>query len=149
VTTPRTLPRRQSSAALATTLRDAITRLNRRLRQTRPLADLTLSQLSALTSLDLAGALTPRELADAERVQPPTLTKIIVKLEERGLIKRSPHPTDGRQVVLSATEAGRSVLAEHRRIRDAWLAHRLAELSAEDREILRRAAVLLAEIGRA
>ena len=149
MTTPRTLPRRPSAAALATTLRDAITRLNRRLRQTRPLADLTLSQLSALTSLDLAGALTPRELADAERVQPSTLTKIIAKLEERGLTQRSPHPTDRRQVVLSATKTGRDVLAEHRRARDAWLAHRLAGLSAEDREILRRAAVLLAEIGRA
>jgi hypothetical protein len=57
--------------ALAVALRDAITRFNRRLRQARPLGDLTLTQLSALTSVELAGALTPRELADAERVQPP------------------------------------------------------------------------------
>jgi DNA-binding MarR family transcriptional regulator len=134
--------------ALASTLRDAITRLNRRLRQTRPLADLTLSQLSALTSLDLAGALTPRELADAERVQPPTMTKIVAKLEERGLTKRTPHPTDGRQVILSPTDAGRVVLAEHRRARDAWLAHRITALNPEDREILRRAAALLMQIGR-
>src|SRR3989442_11091268 len=104
----RTTPKRTSAAALAGTLRDAITRLNRRLRQTRPLADITQSQLSALTSLDLAGALTPRELADAERVQPPTMTKIIAKLEERGLTQRTPHPTDRRQVILSATEAGRA-----------------------------------------
>jgi DNA-binding MarR family transcriptional regulator len=134
--------------ALATELRGAITRLNRRLRQTRPLGDLTLSQLSALTSLELAGALTPRELADAERVQPPTMTKIVAKLEERGLTERVPHPTDRRQVILSATEAGRAVIAEHRRARDAWLAKRLAELSAAERETLRQAAGLLMQIGR-
>ena len=61
-------------------LREAITRLNRRLRQARPVGDLTMAQLSALTSLELADALSPRELADIERVQPPTMTKIIAKL---------------------------------------------------------------------
>ena len=79
---------------LARTLRDALTRLNRRIRQARPVGDLTTSQLSVLTSLQLAGALTPRELADIERVQPPTMTKIVGKLEERGLVARTPHPTD-------------------------------------------------------
>ena len=63
-----------SDAQLAHLLRDAILRFNRRVRQTRPVGDLTFSQLSALTSLQLAGALTPRELADVERVQPPTMT---------------------------------------------------------------------------
>src|SRR3954447_24332134 len=91
---------------LAQALRDAITRLNRRVRQTRPVGDLTVTQLSALTSLELAGALTPRELADVERVQPPTMTKIVAKLEERGLVQRTPHPTDGRQVILSSTGLG-------------------------------------------
>lgn len=91
-------------AQLAPQLRDAITRLNRRVRQARPVGDLTVTQLSALTSLRLAGALTPRELADVERVQPPTMTKIVAKLEERGLVQRTPHPTDGRQVILAATE---------------------------------------------
>src|SRR4051794_38169150 len=113
-------------AALAVSLRDAITRFNRRLRRSRPVGDLTMTWLSALTSLDLSGAMTPRELADAERVQPPTMTKIIGKLEERGLVQRSPHPTDGRQVILAPTEAGREVLTGLRRARDAWLAQRLA-----------------------
>ena len=137
-----------AAAPLAGTLRDAIMRLNRRMRQARPLGDLTLTQISALTSLGLAGALTPRELAEHERVQPPTMTKIIAKLEERGLVQRTPHPTDGRQVVLHATEAGRAAVAEQRRAGDAWLARALAELPPDDRETLRRAAELLDRIAR-
>jgi DNA-binding MarR family transcriptional regulator len=138
-----------SSERTAALLRDAIARLNRRLRQTRPLGELTQSQLSALTSLDLAGALTPRELADAERVQPPTMTRIVSKLEERGLVQRIPHPTDGRQVILSTTESGRSVLAVNRRARDAWLGSQIALLGAEEQETLRRAAEIVDRISRA
>ena len=91
---------------LAVALRDAITRVNRRLRQTRPIGDLTIAQISALQSLDAAGALTPRELAEAERVQPPTMTRIVARLEERGLVQRTPHPTDGRQVILARRRVG-------------------------------------------
>src|SRR5690349_6445744 len=116
---------RATADDLAATLRDAITRLNRRVRQARPVGDLTFSQLSALTSLQLAGALTPRELADVERVQPPTMTKIVGKLEERGLVVRTPHPTDGRQVILSATEKGREMYAQFETARNEWLASQL------------------------
>ncbi|TDC50907.1 MarR family transcriptional regulator [Micromonospora sp. KC207] len=136
-------------AQLAPQLRDAITRLNRRVRQARPVGDLTVTQLSALTSLVLAGALTPRELADVERVQPPTMTKIVAKLEDRGLVGRTPHPTDGRQVILSATEGGRAVLDQFERARNEWLARRLAELPESDRETLQRAAEILQRLARA
>jgi DNA-binding MarR family transcriptional regulator len=138
-----------TAVQLAPMVRDAITRLNRRVRQTRPVGDLTATQLNALTSLELAGALTPRELADVERVQPPTMTKIIAKLEERGLVQRSPHPTDGRQVILAATEAGRAVLAQFERARDEWLASRLAELRPEERDTLQRAAEILRKLASA
>ncbi len=140
--------KRVIAAALAGTLGDAITRLNRRLRQTRPVGELTQNQLSVLTSLELAGALTPRELADAERVQPPTMTKVLAKLEERGLIQRTPHPTDGRQVLLSATAAGREVIGEQRRVKDEWLTRKLAGLTAEEREALQHAAEILNRIAR-
>lgn len=133
---------------LAAALRDSITRLNRRLRQTRPIGDLTITQLSALTSLELRGALTPRELAELERVQPPTLTKIVAKLEERGLVQRTPHPTDGRQVILAASESGRAIVAEHRRTRDEWLAKQLTALTPEEREVLAKATEILGRIGR-
>ncbi|PGH46343.1 DNA-binding transcriptional regulator, MarR family [Micromonospora sediminicola] len=141
--------KRVPPAQLAPQLRDAITRLNRRVRQARPVGDLTVTQLSALTSLKLAGALTPRELADVERVQPPTMTKIVAKLEERGLVQRTPHPTDGRQVILAATEGGRAVLDQFERARNEWLASRLAALSEEERDTLRRAADILQAIARA
>jgi DNA-binding MarR family transcriptional regulator len=139
---------RMSAVQLATLLRDAITRLNRRVRQARPVGDLTIAQLSALTSLELAGLMTPRELADVERVQPPTMTKIIGKLEERGLVRRTPHPTDGRQVYLAATEEGRAVYAQFARVRDEWLAQRLTDLTPAERETLRQAAEILQRVAR-
>jgi DNA-binding MarR family transcriptional regulator len=143
------MAKRMPPAQLASQLRDAITRLNRRVRQARPVGDLTLTQLSALTSLVLAGELTPRELSDIERVQPPTMTKIVGKLEERGLVQRTPHPTDGRQVILAATESGRTVLAQLERARNEWLARRLAELTPEERDTLLRAAEILQKVARA
>ncbi len=140
--------RRASAEQLAIFLRDAITRVNRRLRQTRPVGDLTIAQYSALQSLDGAGAMTPRELADAERVQPPTMTRIVARLEERELIQRTPHPTDGRQVILALSPAGRDLLAAYRRSRDEWLAQRLAGLTADERDTLLRAAEILTRIGK-
>jgi DNA-binding MarR family transcriptional regulator len=140
--------RRVSPVQLAAALRDSITRFNRRLRQTRPVGDLTVAQISALQSLDAAGALTPRELADSERVQPPTMTRIVARLEERELIQRSPHPTDGRQVILAASPAGRELLTAYGRARDEWLANRLGNLGAEERDILLRAAEILRRIAK-
>lgn len=140
--------KRIPTAQVAAALRDAITRVNRRLRQTRPVADLTVAQVSVLQSLDAAGALTPRELADVERVQPPTITKIVARLEERGLVQRTPHPTDGRQVILAPTTAGRELIDEYRRARAEWLAQRLATLSPEERETVRRAAEILSRLAK-
>lgn len=142
------MAKRTSTAQLAMTLRDAIYRFNRRSRQTRPVGDLTVAQFSALTSLELGGALTPSELAEVERVQPPTMTKIVARLEERGLVQRTPHPTDRRQVILSATESGRAVLAQVERARDQWLTRRLAELTPEERDTLRSAAQILLRVAR-
>src|SRR3982751_5635308 len=140
--------KRATAEELARTLREAITRLNRRVRQARPVGDLTFSQLSALTSLQLAGALTPRELADVERVQPPTMTKIVSKLEDRGLVVRSPHPTDGRQVILAATEQGRAVFAQFEKARNEWLAVQLASLTPDERETLAHTALIMQQVAR-
>jgi len=142
------MTKRATAAELAGMLRSAITRLNRRLRQARPVGEATQNQISVLTSLELGGALTPRELAEAERVQPPTMTKILAKLEERGLVQRTAHPTDRRQVLLSATEAGRAELLEQRRAKDEWLTMRLAALPADERETLFAAAEILDRIAR-
>jgi DNA-binding MarR family transcriptional regulator len=133
---------------LAKTLREAIQRLNRRIRQARPIGDLTFGQLSALTSILLAGALTPRELADIERVQPPTMTKIVGKLEERGLVVRTPHPTDGRQVILAPTDEGRAIYAQFELARNAWLSEHLEQLGSDDRDVLFRAAEIMQQVAR-
>src|SRR3954468_16196 len=144
----RSVAERVTPEQLAISLREAITRLNRRVRQARPVGDLTFSQLSALTSLQLAGALTPRELADVERVQPPTMTKIVGKLEDRGLVARTPHPTDGRQVILAPTEQGRAMYAQFEKLRNEWLADQLAALRPEERDALARAAEILRQVAR-
>jgi len=137
-----------TSTHLAGLVRDAITRVNRRLRQARPVGDITIAQISALQSLDVAGALTPRELADVERVAPPTMTRIVARLEERGLVQRTPHPSDGRQVILAPSVAGRLHMAEYRRARDEWLAQRLAGLTAAERETIQRATEILTRIAK-
>ncbi len=93
--------------------------------------------------------MTPRELADAERVRPPTITKIVAKLEADGLVQRTPHPTDGRQVILATTELGRAVLRQAREVHELWLAERLAELAPDERATLRQAAKILERIGSA
>ncbi len=139
---------RRSPAEVALRIREAITKVNRRLRQTRPLGDITIAQISAMQSLQAAGALTPRELAEAERVQPPTMTRIIARLEERGLIQRTPHPTDGRQVILAPSPQGRQMLGEYQRVRDEWLAQRVARLSTDERDTLQRATEILARIAK-
>ncbi len=90
--------------------------------------------------------MTPGELAEHEKVQPPSMTRVVTHLEERGLLARSPHPTDRRQVTLSVTPAGEALLKEERRRKEAWLAQRLGELTAEEKAILRRAAPILEKL---
>ncbi|XVQ11835.1 MarR family transcriptional regulator [Spirillospora sp. CA-255316] len=153
-TPPNPRHTRGRAPGLAEDLRISIARLSRRLRTLRaPGAEgggpLSLTQFAALAAIERHGSMTPRELADHEKVQPPSMTRVIAFLEERDLVVRSPHPTDGRQVVLSATQPGRTLLREERRRKEAWLSRRLEELTAEEREILRRAAPILDKISRA
>ena len=132
--------------ALSSELRIAVMRLARRLRQERATYPYTMSQLSALATLDRDGALTPGALAAAEKVQPPSMTRIVASLEQAGLVSRTPHPTDGRQILLAATPAGSKLLAADRKRRDAWLACRLAELTPEERATLHEAAGILGRL---
>ena len=132
-----------SDPALASSLRLAVMRLARRMRAERPDSDLSLTQLSALAVLERQGPLTPRELAAAERIRPPSMTRVVAALEAAGLVIRTDHPSDGRQVLLAASPEGAAIVREDRRRRDAWLAQRLRDLPREDVEVLRRAAVVL------
>ncbi len=136
------MPTRNDSV-LASALRLSVMRLARRMRSERADSSLTLSQTSALAVLERKGPLTPRELAAQERVQPPSMTRIAAALEVAGLVTRTDHPTDGRQVLLAASPAGVALLREDRRRRDVWLAQRLRELEPEDVLVLARAAQII------
>ncbi len=141
----------QTDAGLATAMRISITRLARRLRVERlglgatetALSDI---QLAALAALERHDSMTPGELAEHEKVQPPSMTRVIAVLEERGLVTREPHATDRRQVILTVTAEGRDVVQRVRRRREAWLAQRLQELTHGERQILRAAAPILEKI---
>jgi DNA-binding MarR family transcriptional regulator len=140
----------RSDAGLATALRISVSRLARRLRAERLAKGLepglSDTQLAALAALERHTAMTPGELAEHEKVQPPSMTRVITALEERGLVTRQPHATDRRQVVLTVTDHGRSVVQQFRRLREAWLAQRLRELTPQERQTLRAAAPILEKL---
>jgi DNA-binding MarR family transcriptional regulator len=134
------------TAELASSMRVSVMRLSRRLRVERADHGLTLTQISVLTTLDRHGPLTPRELAQHERVQPPSMTRTLAGLEERALLVRTPHASDGRQHLISLAAPAAALLREDRRRRDAWLAQRLAELTQAERDVLRAAAPIIDRI---
>jgi DNA-binding MarR family transcriptional regulator len=137
------MPTPTMTAELSSTLRMAVMRLARRLRAERTDTSLSLSQIAALGTVARLGPLTPGELADAEKVQPPSMTRTVAALEARGLVRRTPHPADRRQVLLTVTEEADQMLRVDRQRRDAWLSQRLSELTQEDRHHLRAAAEVL------
>jgi DNA-binding MarR family transcriptional regulator len=134
----RTIP----DAELATQLRFALARSARRLRQEAG-TGLSPSLTAALATVERCGPLTPSELADAERVRRPTVTRMLGHLADAGLISRTPDPADGRSTLVAITPAGAALLAEGRTRKDAFLSERLDGLSPADRETLARAAAIL------
>lgn len=131
---------------LAAMLRIALARSWRRVRAERGGAELPDVQFSILVRLVREGSTTPGALAEAQGVRPPSATRAVQHLEELGLVTRSPHPTDRRQVVVEVTDAGRDEVRETMRRRDAWLTRELAALSPAERDTLARAATLLTKI---
>lgn len=127
---------------LATRLRLVLARSARRLRQESD-TGLSPSLTAALATVERHGPLTPSELAARERVQRPTVTRLVCRLEEADLIARAADPTDGRSSLISVTPAGRRLLAAGRTRKDAFLSARLDALGADDRATLERAAALL------
>jgi DNA-binding MarR family transcriptional regulator len=119
-------------------------RLARRLRQMQDDSlGLNPNQLSAMSVLLNSGDQLMGELAAQEKVQPPSMTRIVNSLEASGFVARRPDPRDHRQCLVTLTESGRQVLLGNRRRRDEWLAVRIAELDPADREVLRHAVRVL------
>lgn len=136
-----------TDAGLAAELRLSVMRLRRRLAVERhPDNELSLNQMGVLGVLFRRGAMTIGELAGAEKVQPPSMTRTVNCLEESGDVVRRPHETDGRQVVVELTAEGRARVLADRDRRDAWLARQLEELDADERAVLARAATILADL---
>ena len=127
---------------LASRLRLDVARLARRLRQEAG-AGLSPSLTAALATIERHGPLTPSELAVRERVQRPTVTRVLARLEEDALISRAADPADRRSSLVTVSAQGRELLAVMRTRKDAFLARRLAALDDADREALARAAAIV------
>jgi len=130
------------TADLAPQLRFAVLRLSRRLRQHAP-EGITPSQLSALAVVVREGPLTLSQLAEAERVQPPTVTRIVDALGQQGLVTRAASDDDRRVAFVAATAEGRALVEAIRCRRDAYLAERLRTFTPDELAVLERAAPLL------
>jgi DNA-binding MarR family transcriptional regulator len=127
---------------LAGHLRLTIVRAARRMRQEAG-TDLSPSLTAALSTVERHGPLIPSELAARERIQRPTATRVLARLEEQGLIERMPDPRDGRSSLVTVTTAGRELLAGLRTRKTAFLASRIETLDADERATLERAADIL------
>jgi DNA-binding MarR family transcriptional regulator len=134
----------RTDSGLASELRLGVVRLARRLRSERdPANQLSVAQLSVLGVLRRCGETTLGELAAHERVQPPSMTRTVNGLVEAGYVVRRASEDDGRLVLLDLSEKGRQTLLADRKRRDAWLARRLADLTPDERDLLRRVAPLI------
>ena len=127
---------------LAGQLRLTIVRAARRLRQEAG-ADLSPSLTAALSTVERHGPLTPSEVAVREGIQRPTVTRVLARLEEQGLIERMIDPRDKRSSLVTATKDGRELLAELRTRKTAFLASRIERLDPGERATLERAADIL------
>ncbi|MGV0838121.1 Rv0880 family HTH-type transcriptional regulator [Mycolicibacterium thermoresistibile] len=128
---------------LASDLSLAVVRLARQLRFRGVESPVSLSQLSVLSTLVKEGAMTPGALASREQVRPPSMTRVVASLLKLGLVARTAHPADGRQVLIAASAAGRHLVEAHRCAGQEWLMKRLAGLDSAQRETLMKAADLL------
>jgi DNA-binding MarR family transcriptional regulator len=132
-------------AERAAHLRTAIVRTARRLRQeaAAETSGLTPTSVAALATIERHGPLTPSEIAAIERVKRPTITRTLGCLEREGLIDRAPDPEDRRSALVSVNGAGRERLRRLRGRKNAYLARRMKDLTAEEVETLERAAEIL------
>lgn len=133
---------------LANDLRLACQRIARRVRfeSTSAVAP---HQFSVLVQLHRLGPQTPTQLAAHDRVSAPSMTRTVNCLADEGLVKRSPHPDDGRQVLVSNTEKGAAVVRETIAHRDTWMLEHLEGMTPDQLALLRQAADLLLEVSEA
>lgn len=123
-------------ASLSTDLRIAVNRLSRTLRGQKADTTMTDAQFSALARLHRDGAMSLADLSRQDGVTPPSMSKTVAVLLERGLVSKVGHGDDRRKVLLGTTPDGAAFVEETRRRRDDWLTPRLAELTEAERQTL-------------
>jgi DNA-binding MarR family transcriptional regulator len=129
---------------IARRIRRSVTQLARRLRAERPAHAISLSKLSVLGRLSRNGPLTATDLAEQERIQPQSLTRLLADLEQRALVTRRQDQSDRRQMIIEITSKGSELLSEDARPQAAWLARAVSNvLSPVEQELLRLAAQLM------
>ena len=139
--------RNAPASALASELRILINQLRHRLREQSHLGDYTWSQTSVIIRLERDGPATVSALARAEGVRQQSMGTTISTLEAAGLVKGSPDPADGRQTILSLTDACREMIRANRAAKDDWLFRVIqTQLSAAEQEQLATALELLKRI---
>lgn len=122
----------------------AIARMARRLRQeASSIGEASPTLLAALATVERDGPLTPSELAEAERIRRPTATRVIARLEEAGLVTRTPDAADRRVSRVAITPAGRTLLKRIRSRKNQYLSKRLRTLDPAELATLDRAAELM------
>lgn len=135
-----------TAAAEASDFRMATFRLARRLRSQRAIDTMSDGQFAVLAALSVHGPHTLGELADRERVSPPSMNRTVNCLEESGYLSRTPDEDDRRKVNIALTDAGRDVVDETVRRRDSWLEKAIAALSPEQRATLHAASAIMQEV---
>ena len=124
----------------------AVGLLVRRVRAAAASHELSLTEDSVLGRLERDGPMTTAELARAESVKPQSMGTTVAGLEERGLVGRKAHPTDGRQLMISLTAKGFELRMTAREAKRGWLAQAVAQLEEEDRETLFRAGEIIRKL---
>ncbi len=123
-----------------------VLRLGRRLRAQRPADSVSLSALSLMATLNEHGPMPAARLAEIQRLQPQSLTRLIQDLEEKGLIARGPGP-DRRTLMLSLTDKGVEAFRYDIAARHRWLRDEMARmLEADDQVLLAMAATVMLKL---
>ena len=136
------MPRKNVEAAVID-FTQAMGALVRRIRAAAASHELSLTESAVLARLDQGGPATTADLARAESVKPQSMGATITALEERGMVERKPHPTDGRQMNVALTVKGAAVRKSARDAKRTWLAQAITQLDDEEREILFRAGEIM------
>lgn len=136
----------EEALVLADQLHSAAIHLLRKLRREDGASGLNAPRLSALSVIVFAGPVALGDLASAEQVRPPTMTRIVDALVRQGLAEKRKNELDGRSTLIYATAAGKRLLLQGRERRVRALAERIVALKAEDRDALKRAAEILKRV---